>query len=152
MHKDNNTSKELIESLMKVKRLSHKCIKTKDLHPGEYMTLNTIYRLKMIQEEASLGVKTSDIGKCLEMKKPATSKMLNNLEDKGYIKRLSNKKDRRVIYIDLTDSGLELLKYHHLQMEDFTSKIIDKMGKDDMETFISLLNKLSNSIQELIDN
>ena len=103
-------NKELFDVIMRLKRQSHGNIKLKDLYAGEFMALRIIYKLKMNEEKDSLGVKTSDISNCMFMKKPATSKMLNNLEDKGYIIRLSDKKDRRITYIDLTKKVLIYLK------------------------------------------
>ena len=138
--------KEFFYALMKLNRQSLRSIKLKELYAGEYMALRTIYRLKTTESKCSDGVKTSDIGDCLSMKKPATSKMLNNLEDKGYIKRFSNKKDRRITYIDLTEEGENLLIKHHQQVDEFLDNIINKMGEDDIKMLINLLNKLSNVI------
>ena len=35
--------------------------------------------------------------------------MLNLVEEKGLIKRTSDKEDRRIVYIELTESGIDLL-------------------------------------------
>ncbi|MGM9536105.1 MAG: MarR family winged helix-turn-helix transcriptional regulator [Intestinibacter sp.] len=146
MCKDKELNRKFFDAAFRFKKQSHKSIKLNDLHTGEYLALKTINRLKALEKD-SIGVKTSDIGKCLFMKKPATSKMLNNLEDKGYINRFSNKIDRRVTYVDLTQKGVDLLEKHHKQMLEYTNKIIDRMGEDDIEELIRLLNKLSDIIE-----
>ena len=97
MCKNTDINKEFFDAIIRLKRQSHANIKLKDLYASELMGLRIIYKLKMMQDDNSIGVKTSDIGNYLFMKKSATSKMLNNLEDKGYINRLYDKKDRRVI-------------------------------------------------------
>ena len=86
------------------------------------------------------------------MKKPTTSKMLNNLEDKGYINRLSDKKDRRVTYIDLTQKGVDLLQKHHRSMINYTNEVINRLGEEDTKTLVKLLNKLCNIIEDLNEN
>ena len=149
---NNEVNKQLFEAVLKLKKQSHVNFKLKDIYAGEFMALRTIHKLKQKNDENSIGVKTSDIGNCLFMKKPATSKMLNNLEDKGYINRLSDKKDRRVTYIDLTERGEELLEKHHRQMVDYTNRVIHEMGEEDMKTFIKLLNKLSDIMDDLKDS
>ncbi|WP_455544375.1 MarR family winged helix-turn-helix transcriptional regulator [Intestinibacter sp.] len=151
MSESKQINREFFEAIAKFKRRPHKNIKIQNLYAGEYMALRTIEKLKMINED-SIGVKTSDIGNCLCMKKPATSKMLNNLEDKGYIKRLSDKKDRRVTYVDLTQEGENLLKEQHQQMIDFTNRVVDEMGEEDTKTLTDLLNKLFDIIDHLSEN
>ena len=145
-------NKELFDVIMRLKRQSHGNIKLKDLYAGEFMALRIIYKLKMDEDKDSLGVKTSDISNCMFMKKPTTSKMLNNLEDKGYIIRLSDKKDRRITYIDLTQKGIDLLEKHHKEMVDYTNLVISKLGKEDTETLVDLLNKLSDIMEDLNKN
>ena len=48
---------------------------------------------------------------------------------------------------DLTDKGVDLLEKHHEQMIEYTNQIIEKMGKEDVEELIRLLNKLSDVIE-----
>lgn len=147
--KDADINRRFFDALFRLRKNTHrKSDELRELHTGEYAALKTIYRLKRFGNDDSVGVKTSDIGKCLFMKKPATSKMLNNLEDKGYINRFSSRRDRRVTYIDLTDKGVDLLEKHHQQMIEYTNQIIEKMGKEDVEELIRLLNKLSDIIEE----
>ena len=145
-------NKEFFDVIMRLKRQSHANIKLKDLYAGEFMALRIIYKLKLMQGEESIGVKTSDIGNCLFMKKPATSKMLNNLEDKGYINRLSDKKDRRITYIDLTQKGIDLLQKHHKRMMNYINNVINELGEDDTKTLVNLLNKLCDIMEDLDEN
>lgn len=153
LREDRDLNRRFFDALFRLKKETHrKSDELRELHTGEYAALKTIYRLRTLENEDSIGVKTSDIGNCLFMKKPATSKMLNILEDKGYINRFSNKRDRRVTYVDLTDKGVDLLEKHHEQMIECTNQIIEKMGKEDVEELIRLLNKLSDIIEAGRDN
>lgn len=145
-------NKEFFNVLMRLKRQSHSNIKLKDLYAGELIALRVIYKLEQMKEEKTIGVKTSDIGNCLFMKKPTTSKMLNNLEDKGYINRLSDKKDRRIIYIHLTQKGIDILEKHHNDMTKYTNSVIDKLGEEDTKTLLELLNKLCDIMENMDDN
>lgn len=146
--KDEGLNRRFFDALFRLRKDTHrKSDELRELHTGEYVALKTIYGLRRWEGDDSIGVKTSDIGRCLFMKKPATSKMLNNLEDKGYINRFSNRRDRRVTYVDLTDKGVDLLEKHHERMIEYTNQIIEKMGKEDVEELIRLLNKLSDIIE-----
>lgn len=145
-------NKAFFDVIMRLKRQSHANIKLKDLYASELITLRIIYKLKNIENKNNIGVKVSDIGNCLFMKKPATSKMLNTLEDKGYINRLYDKKDRRVTYIDLTQKGIDILEKHHNEMIDYTNLVIEKLGEEDIKTLVVLLEKLCDIMEELNEN
>ena len=95
------------------------------------------------------GIKTSDLTQKLCITKPATSKILNIMEDKGYISRSSNKSDRRVVYVKLTEEGENFLREENIKFENFTYKIVEKMGEEDTDNLIRLFNKLCNVIEEL---
>ena len=43
-------------------------------------------------------VTPTELSEVMEVTKPAISKMLNVLEDKGYIERQQDSKDRRAVY------------------------------------------------------
>ena len=121
-------SKEFFDVIMRLKRQSHANIKLKDLYAGEFMALRIIYKLKMMQGEESIGVKTSDIGNCLFMKKPEKKK------------------------IDLTQKGVDLLQKHHRSMINYTNEVINRLGEEDTKTLVKLLNKLCNIMEDLDEN
>lgn len=80
--------------------------------------------------------------------KPATSKMLKALEDKGYIERISDKKDRRVVYIQLSAAGEKIIKESFHIMHAFADRTIKRMGEEDAKDFINLLNKFYDAVYE----
>ena len=94
------------------------------------MTMKIIYSncLSNKEDENYYGMKTSELTKYLCITKPATSKMLNVMEEKGYIYRTSNKSDRRVVYVKLTEEGEEFLKDQNRKFENFTCRVVEKMG------------------------
>ena len=94
-------------------------------------------------------MKTSELTKYLCITKPATSKMLNVMEEKGYIYRTSNKSDRRVVYVKLTEEGEEFLKDQNRKFENFTCRVVEKMGEEDTDNLIRLFGKLYDVIEEL---
>ncbi|MPM55768.1 hypothetical protein SDC9_102565 [bioreactor metagenome] len=75
--------------------------------------------------------------------------MLNVMEEKGYIERVSNKSDRRVVYVKLTKEGEEFLKDQNRKFENFTCQVIEKMGEEDTDNLIRLFGKLYDVIEEL---
>lgn len=144
-------SKEFLDSISKIKKLAHNNKKLDDFHPGMLMTMRTIYNDSSSnkEDENYCGMKTSELSKKLCITKPATSKMLNVMEEKGYIERSSTKSDRRVVYVKLTKEGEEFLKKQYINFENFTCRIVEKMGEEDTDNLIRLFGKLYNVIEEI---
>ncbi len=145
------TSKRFLDSIINIKTTLSRRKKSLNLHPGMLITMKIIYNDYVANKnnEYYYGVKTSEITKDLCITKPATSKMLNIMEEKGYVERISNKSDRRVVYVKLTTEGEDFLKKENMKFEMLTHSLVDKMGEEDMKSLINLLNKLSNVMDEL---
>lgn len=144
-------SKEFLDSIAKIKKLVHKHKKSQEFQPVMLMTMKVIYNdyLNNKQDENYYGMKTSELTKDLCITKPATSKMLNVMEEKGYIQRTSNKSDRRVVYVKLTQEGEAFLKDQNRKFENFTCQVVEKMGEEDTDNLIRLFGKLYDVIEEL---
>lgn len=142
--------KDFLDSITKIKKLSHNR-KSQEFHPGMLMTMKIIYNdcLSNKEDENYYGMKTSQLTKDLCITKPATSRMLNLMEEKGYIERTSSKNDRRVVYVKLTKQGEEFLKEESIKFESFAYKVIEKMGEEDADNLIRLFGKLYDVIEEL---
>ena len=68
---------------------------------------------------------------------------MNNLVKKGYALRRRSEKDRRVVYISLTEKGERAFHHHadfHTQMTD---AVIRNLEKDELRVLMKMLNALS---------
>ena len=95
-------SKELLSVITQINKLAHNGFRKKNMPNREFMLLKTIKYLKNSEstnEYSSKGVKASDLSKFLSVTKPAISKLINTLEEKGFVNRITDKSDRRVVYI-----------------------------------------------------
>ena len=144
-------SKEFLDSIAKIKKLAHRYKKTEEIQPVMLMTMKIIYNnyLDNKEDENYYGLKTSELTNKMCITKPATSKMLNIMEEKGYIERVSNKSDRRVVYVKLTEEGEAFLKDQNRKFEIFTCKVVERMGEEDTDNFIRLFGKLYDIVEEL---
>ena len=95
----------IMNKLRRVMKMNHP---KNAVHQGEFMMLGAIHSCMEEKRENHIeepGVKVSELSEILHSTKPATSKMLSALEEKDYIERISDKKDRRVVYIRLSANG-----------------------------------------------
>jgi DNA-binding MarR family transcriptional regulator len=91
-------------------------------------------------EEAVVTIST--LSEYLAISKPAVSQMVNVLEDRGYVERITTKNDRRIVYVRLTEAGelsLEKALQHLMKVLD---EIFGKMGEKDTIKLLELLDKL----------
>jgi len=111
---------------------------TGDLSRSELMMLKMI----KLHSAATEGVTNSTLSELLEISKSAVSQMINALEDKAYVERLTTKNDRRLVYIRLTVSGEQRLEQQLQALLQRMAEIFDRMGREDTEDLLRLLEKL----------
>ena len=137
--------RELLEVLFKFKNLTRMVNFFEMLSFNEMAVFRALKKLKRDNPETP-NVKMGDISKLLKISKPALTQIVNKLEDKGLVKRISMEDDRRVTLIELTEKGSELFRKEDEYVLKITEKIVQSMGEDDTERFIYLLQKLFNII------
>lgn len=145
---------EFISISHKIKKLITGGSGKGELYHGEFMMLTVIERLtdenKICGEE--LGAKVGDIGKRLYASKSATSKMLRSLEEKNYIERTTMAKDRRTVFIRLTDKGRKLVTESKEKMDQFAVDVIEELGIEQMDQLIYMMNKLYHIMEDKFGN
>lgn len=85
----------------------------------------------------------SNIANALEISVGALSTCINVMVKKGYVTRLQNDNDRRVIFIKLTETGTFINQKHrefHIAMINDCADLLDK---SQMSALVSSLEKLS---------
>lgn len=121
-----------------------------NLSKSEFFLLDTIMRTKS-QNDEKPKVTITNLAKKNCYTKPAASKMLSMMEDKGYIARLNDKQDKRLTYVTLTNEGERELKKAYKEFNEFSDMVFEKMGKEDTDEFIKLFKKLFFIIEEEIE-
>ncbi|MEG0979995.1 MAG: MarR family transcriptional regulator [Oscillospiraceae bacterium] len=73
----------------------------------------------------------------------ALTTAVNVLVRKGYINRGQDPKDRRIVYLHLTEKGKQAEKIHHKFHEEMIENVSVSLSDDELEALISSLEKLS---------
>lgn len=143
-------SEELVKMLHHLKRMIGKLRPSAKIPHGEFIMLIMIERALYENENNHTeqpGVMVSQIAQRLNSTKPATSKMLSVMEEKGYIERIMDKTDRRAVYIRLTQSGQTILDNAKESMSQFADHVIEQMGEKESEEFLRLLGRFIDVIE-----
>lgn len=116
---------------------------TCNIQPSEFPILKLLYAYK------GKPVTITEISEKIQISKPAVSQIINALEDKGFVKRVYTKSDRRVVYVEITDQGNELIEIAIKKKNETFNKLLQQLGDEDAETFLRILEKISQIIVEL---
>ena len=112
--------------------------------------MGLIRHLHEIGHETAFGVQLRDLSDMLKISLPAISKKIKTLEEKGYVERTVDPKDRRIAYVRLTAQGNAAVEKTQELINLRSDKICKKLGEEESAQLIVLLNKMKTCIQEVL--
>lgn len=69
--------------------------------------------------------------------------IIGRMEERGLVKRTQDKKDRRVVRVELTEDGKELYKKTVLPHKQFLAKMLECYNENELSELNKLLDKVS---------
>ncbi|MEG1743764.1 MAG: winged helix DNA-binding protein [Clostridia bacterium] len=145
---NNNIKNRFLETMTTIRDLRGLIIfQSKEMTWAETIVLRQIQFISIKKPDAEVTV--SDIIAYMKTTKSAVSQLLSSLDKKGYINRKISKYDRRLISLSLTEKGTIMLKNHKEEFNTIFDEMIEKIGVDDMNTLIELLNKMAFTLNEI---
>jgi DNA-binding MarR family transcriptional regulator len=75
----------------------------------------------------------------------AITRMLDRLEAKGIVRRVRSLEDRRVLHIELTDTGLQIVEKLPVVPVNVMNRHLQGFSSDELETMKSFLRRLLNN-------
>lgn len=103
----------------------------------EYGISSQQYNVLRILRGAKKAIKVSDVKERMIEKTPNTTRLMDKLCVKEFIKRTRCDSDRRAVYVEITKKGLELLK--------------NIPTKDDMKYLSNLTEEEAKELNKLLD-
>jgi len=110
-----------------------------DLTPAQWAVL------VRLQEQDGLNM--TELGQLLYFDKPTTTGVVNRLVKKKYVKKVKNRKDRRVTHVFITDAGKESLVPTEPIVEFYIENFINNIPEEDYETAKDVLRILIRNIK-----
>jgi len=136
------TSLELITDLFKlVKRFPHLKFEPNminDLPRSEYELL-LMLRMNLNVEKPAISV--SEISNLLQITPAGVTHLINPLEEKGFVQRLADRSDRRIVRVGLTAKGSETAEAMLTIIQEQLLGLINHLGEADGEAFMRLLSR-----------
>lgn len=97
----------------------------------DFMVINTILKGQ---------VYPSQIGKHLHASKFAVSRILQKLEDRGFVERKIDKNDSRRVQLAVTEEGMQARERALSSMEQGLQPVLEAVGGDRIRTLLDILD------------
>ena len=94
------------------------------------------------------GIPSTSLGPKMGMESTSLSRTLKSMEELKLIKRVSNPEDRRGVLIKLTEKGIDLRNLAKKNGVKFNKVVYEKIGKEDINIFLSVMNKINKMIKK----
>ena len=104
------------------------------------------FNILRILRGAKKAINVNTVKERMIEKSPNTTRLMDKLLDKKLITRTHSKKDRRVVFVEISLNGLALLSEIDVQMEE-TKLIPDNLTDEEAETLSNLLDKLREGVE-----
>ena len=128
--------KKLITSVHRFKKEKTELILF-NLSQSEFFMLQIIKHSKKNEKP---GIFVSEIAKKIKVSTPAVSRMLGGLEERQLISRQIDREDRRNTLVIIAPQGEKVLKESEATMDEFTGRVISRMGYEKVTELLELFN------------
>ncbi len=131
-------AQELANIMVQMNRVSWQQDGFKKLKRSEFFLMAT---LAIICEADPGGIKVSELSRHMQVTGPAVTHVLNTLEEAGFVERIAEPGDRRIVLVRLTEAGSEIMEQANLYFLDSLRGLVVDLGEQDSRELIRLLKK-----------
>jgi DNA-binding MarR family transcriptional regulator len=107
-----------------------------------HLTLTQVEYLKIIDRHEYITI--SQLASEVQNSKPTVTEMVKKFTALDCVYKVKCHQDGRKAYLKLTDRGLKIARMEENVLQDLISKIMVKLTEDEVETLISLFEKLGS--------
>lgn len=104
----------------------------------------SMLRIEVVQLIKDEGPTMKRIAEYLHVKAPSATSLINGLVKAGYIKRINDPNDRRMVQMRITKTGEQFLEDGLKQMTDKLKVVLLKLRKDQIDNFIQIMLDINN--------
>lgn len=82
------------------------------------------------------------ISETINVSPARVTRILDNLEEKAYVRRYHDKSDHRVVYAGLTETGHQYVEDKIALIKDHLVHMLKDLGPEDVENLVRIYNKI----------
>lgn len=107
--------------------------------------------LRILRGSAPTPLSCSTLNERLIEKNPDITRLLDRLEDMGYVERARGTEDRRHVFSTITEGGKKLLKVVDQEVLDLETSMMSAFSVAEMKSLNVLLQKVRDGIRAMKD-
>ncbi len=86
--------------------------------------------------------RVSDVSAKLNITMPSVTKLINELENYGLLEKITDRSDKRVTLLSLTDAGTACVQHHVHELHSAWANALDDISDKQAEEAINIIEKL----------
>jgi len=114
---------------------------------GYKVTHEEIMVLMLLRQDD--GLTQTHIAKVLAKDKAVITRLLNRLVQKGYVERLPDKSDRRLVRAFLTTEGTGLSQQLFPMVLDYVSEVLNGVEQQEFDSTFRVLRQILNNLEAI---
>ena len=142
---DISTIKALLDACYQAKRV-------RELLPAlpNGVSSSHIQYLDIIEqlENRGMKVKISDISDTLHLPRPAVTRTVKEMEDKGFLKKTTSDADGRITYLSITEAGKKLSQTYNDRFFSQLAPLLTDISQEEANCTIRTIEKLYQVMAE----
>ncbi len=134
------TVEELAQELMRQLDLLSGSKVQEDISYGQYKVISVIHN----QGPISVG----NLGRYVGSAQSTTSEMVARLTKSGLVTKVRGPYDGRVVMVELTDQGRQLMKRRRKRVKEAYQNLFSKLSEEERESLVGALRKLNDILSK----
>lgn len=110
------------------------------INPSQYLILKTL--------KHSGPQKANELAEAIQMTPGAITGASDKLVSEGYAERKGAMKDRRVVYLEITDQGEHILESMIENQKKATERFFEGLSDEDISHLIRIYHQISNNLDQ----
>jgi DNA-binding MarR family transcriptional regulator len=141
-------AERIVSSLLSVKYVLH-LIRGRSRKTGKRSRISEPdYWIMSILQDGSLPI--SEIGRRLQKSKQNMTVLIDKLIEEGKVRRFADKKDRRIVRIELTAKGKNFLSQSRSILKTNIKRNVTALNKSDVDTLCISIENLSRIAKKIV--
>ena len=114
------------------------------IKPIYHRVLNMLYQYK----EEGKEIRVSELSVALDMQLPNMTKLINEMNDAGLVQKVRSKQDKRAVFIQISEDGIQYFKEFVLVYRRKLQKEFEEFDEQDCYTMIRMINEIREKIHK----
>lgn len=113
---------------------------------GVHLSMSEVHTIDAIGDDTEKTM--GEVASSLNITLGTLTTSINNLEKKGFVARSRSEKDKRLVFVSLTDEGKKVIEKHNLFHNNMISDIVTNLSTNEEYALVKALDNLIEYFME----